>query len=190
MTDEQRTVMIQGFADTDNGELAKRLGVDVKTISLWGRILGLDKSRAYRERVRRESEIMRGPNVIRAGRLPQDIEAFMLKYFATTRNEDMAAHIGVDKKTVHRWSKRLGLVKDRGSALQPLPAGLPPLSVKPKMTKDEVLEIIREIYPDGDVWRICEKTGYSFGVIENLAHLYGIRRHLTKGTVPSVRKSD
>ena len=178
MTDEQRAVLMERFAETRTDVLARELGVCYRTLCRWAAELGLTKSQDFRTGIsaiggERCSEHY-GDKHPKPGRpiLDDDMRAYMQQHFATTPNMVLARVLGVNDRTVRRWASALGLKKDsevielhRRSQIMPTP--------------EEwfcTVATIRELYPDGRDEEIAERTGYTIGYIGDIAKRYGIQR--------------
>lgn len=170
LTTKQIELLRQRYADTDDEVLAKEFGVRPSVIKCHAIRFGLMK--------RSKNHPVRRSKVIREGIIPPDIEAFMRKYFALTFVRSMAEYLGVCETTVRRWAKRLGLKRSRDIVLQSLPDTLPPLTIKTrvKLLEDEILKVLREMYPEGMDDKIREVTGLHIRNIRSLARQNGIRR--------------
>ena len=117
MTDEQREAMIARFPETRTEVLAGEFGVCYRTVCRWAVELGLKKTRRFRAA---SSAAARTACTKRYyGQPPKpfqsqvtDNEAFMRQHFATTMNGELAQLLGVNERTIRRWSQDLGLRKD------------------------------------------------------------------------------
>lgn len=117
MTDEQREAMIARFPETRTEVLAEEFGVCYRTVCRWAVKLGLKKTRRFRAA---SSAAARTVSTKRYyGQPPKpfqsqltDNEAFMRQHFATTMNGVLARLLGVNERTIRRWSQDLGLRKD------------------------------------------------------------------------------
>lgn len=123
MTDEQREAMIARFPETRTEVLAEEFGVCYRTVCRWAVKLGLKKTRRFRAA---SSAAARTVSTKRYyGQPPKpfqsqvtDNEAFMRQHFATTMNDALARLLGVNERTIRRWSQDLGLRKDMRVIIQ------------------------------------------------------------------------
>ena len=117
MTDEQRAAMIARFPETRTEVLADEFGVCYRTVCRWAVWLGLKKTQRFRMAA---SAAARTACMKRYyGEPPKpwqsqitDNEAFVREHFATTMNGVLAELLGVNERTIRRWSQDLGLEKD------------------------------------------------------------------------------
>ena len=101
----------------------------------------------------------------------------MNDHCAYTRNEDLAAHFGVDVKTIRRWARRLNLVKSEEFMRATRGHG----NNKYYTKEQEAWRIqrIAEVYPDADgkgMHILAEELGISVSHIRRLAIENGVRR--------------
>ena len=117
MTDEQRAAMIARFPETRTEVLAGEFGVSYRTVCRWAVELGLKKTRRFRAASSAAARTVCTKHYY--GQPPKrfqsqvtDNEAFMRQHFATTTNDVLARLLGVNERTIRRWSQDLGLRKD------------------------------------------------------------------------------
>ena len=101
LTAEQIELLRIRYADTDNDVLAEEFGVPSRMIGYQAVRLGLKKRSPYRPK--------QGPNKLRNGRLPTEIESFIRDNHAVMDDMSLARRFGVADRTVRRWAKLLGL---------------------------------------------------------------------------------
>lgn len=117
MTDEQREAMIARFPETRTEVLAGEFGVSYRTVCRWAESLGLKKTRRFRaaSSAAAKKACLKhyyGQPPKRGRSQLTDNEAFMRQHFATTMNGVLARLLGVNERTIRRWSQDLGLRKD------------------------------------------------------------------------------
>lgn len=123
MTDEQREAMIARFPETRTEILAEEFGVCYRTVCRWAVELGLKKTRRFRTAASAAARTVCTKHYY--GQPPKrfqsqvtDNEAFMRQHFATTMNGELARLLGVNERTIRRWSQDLGLRKDMRVIIQ------------------------------------------------------------------------
>lgn len=123
MTDEQREAMIARFPETRTEILAEEFGVCYRTVCRWAVELGLKKTRRFRTAASAAARTVCTKRYY--GQPPKpfqsqmtDNEAFMRQHFATTKNGVLARLLGVNERTIRRWSQDLGLRKDMRVIIQ------------------------------------------------------------------------
>lgn len=117
MTDEQREAMIARFPETRTEVLAEEFGVCYRTVCRWAVKLGLKKTRRFRTAASAAAKkaYLEHYNEQPPKRFQSQVtdnEAFMRQHFATTMNGVLARLLGVNERTIRRWSQDLGLRKD------------------------------------------------------------------------------
>lgn len=117
MTDEQREAMMARFPETRTEVLAGEFGVSYRTVCRWAVKLGLKKTRRFLAAASAAARTVSTKHYY--GQPPKrgrsqltDNEAFMRQHFATTMNDVLARLLGVNERTIRRWSQDLGLRKD------------------------------------------------------------------------------
>lgn len=123
MTDEQRDAMIARFPETRTEVLAGEFGVCYRTVCRWAVKLGLKKTRRFRTSASAAArkaclKHYNGQPPKRFQSQVTDNEAFMRQHFATTMNGVLARLLGVNERTIRRWSQDLGLRKDMRVIIQ------------------------------------------------------------------------
>lgn len=178
MTDEQKAVLLERYADTRTAELAQEFGVGYFTVSRWARVLGLTKSEDFRKGVSSVATVgfvkRYGGKVGQSRHIKLDDvkREYMRKYFATTLTPVLAETMGVNVRTVRRWAKIMGLKKDREVIQMHKTATQRPTPEK----WFQIVATISELYPDGRDKEAARLTGYSKIYIGVIARKYNIRR--------------
>ena len=181
MTKEQRELLIARYPTTRTKELADKLGVGYWTVSRWALKLGLKKSKDFKSRMSllaAQRYKNRYPDASRGKRysmLDDEKETFMRKHFSNTPDADLAHELGVNDRTIRRWASKLGLKKDKEWANMCRSCN----RAHTPEQRFQIVEIIRELFPDGHDKEIMERTGYSRQHICNIARKYGISRSAT-----------
>lgn len=117
MTDEQKALMMERYADTRTEVLAQQLGVNYRTVCRYAVALGLTKSENFKKMV---SKTAGKKGVKKYGVAPRNYKtifdeekkSYLQQHFATTPTTVLAAKLGVNDRTVRRWAQSLGLTKN------------------------------------------------------------------------------
>lgn len=181
--------MSLGLKPQDKRQLASFNGIDVKrrcavsranyyTVSRKAKRLGVQKTDAFmRSSWQKGSKpwTMHGEE---RRRFKTDADAYMREHFADTDNATLAAHFGVDVKTVRRWARRLGLQKTDEFMRQ---ARGRRANTKYYTPEQETYRLRRvaEVYPDGteeELQELAKELGVKRNTLAGLAQKCGIRR--------------
>jgi len=174
--------MRRDYPDRLTADMAEEMDVNYYTVSRRAARLGVGKSEAFMHTAFKKGA-KGGWRVKGEGRAKWKAAAdeYMKAHFATTKNDELAATLGTDPKTIRRWARRLGLVKSDEFMREARSRGH--AKIRQGYYTPEHLawreQRIREVYPDGDAEQIealCKELGCSRGWLEKLAHDAGIRR--------------
>ena len=161
--------MREHFADTRNEDIARRFGVDVKTVRRWARRLGLVKSGAFMQAVCGKKKVYYTDEhqAWRRQRMEEvwpDGDDAALKALAEELGVSMSGLQGLAVKFgIHRSPERVREARLRGIA---------------RLTKygPEVIAALGEYYPDHTTAECAERFGISASVISQLAIKHGMRK--------------
>jgi transposase len=161
------------FRNRPTEEIARECGLSYRTVARIASQNGVRKSGEFMRS--RFASGGRSGNWKRCKRT-EDWDAYMKEHFPDTGNTELAAHFGVDVKTVRRWARRLGLQKSEafmnGSRLK----GKVFYKQEYKERRDAR---IAEVYPDGDdeaLRRLADELGISVTSVGRMARKIGIYR--------------
>lgn len=165
----------QEYPDRPTEAMAQEMDVNYYTVSRRATRLGVGKSSAFMHASWKKGGGKKG---CKAAKKTEPSDAYLQKHFATTNNETLARHFGVDVKTVRRWARRLGLVKSETFMQEARLRGISKTYYTPEQIAFRNRRIA-EVYPDGDnkaLQRLSEELGIGLGHIKTLAHRIGVRR--------------
>lgn len=165
------------YAGRRTADLADEVERNYYTVSRKAKRLGVGKTDAFmRSSWQKGSKpwTMHGEE---RRRFKTDADAYMREHFADTDNATLAAHFGVDVKTVRRWARRLGLQKTDEFMRQARGKG----GYKHYTPEQEAYRLrrIAEVYPDGseeDLQALAEEFGVGLYTIRLIAWQHGILR--------------
>lgn len=170
------------YPDRPTADMAEEMGVNYYTVSRRAARLGVGKCKAFMHTAFKKGA--KGGWKVKGearAKYKANADEYMRAHFATTKNDDLAATLGTDPKTIRRWARRLGLVKSDEFMREARSRGLAKIH-QGYYTPEHLawrLQRIRDVYPDGDAEQIealCEELGCSKGWLIHLAQEAGIRR--------------
>lgn len=167
----------QEFPDRPTSELAGDMQENYYTVSRRATRLGVSKSAAFMHTSWKKGGGKKGCKVAKK---TEPSDAYLQEHFATTKNETLATHFGVDVKTVRRWARRLGLVKSDEFMQAARSKGC--AGGHPFYTPEQIAyrkRRIAEVYPDGNeeaLCRLADELGVKRESINSMASSFGIRR--------------
>ena len=166
------------YPDRPTEAMAEELDMNYYTVSRKAKRLGVSKSETFMHASWKKGGNKNGRNV--KAELREAIVKYMQAHFADTRNEDLARLFSVDVKTVRRWARRLGLVKD--DAFMRVCRAKGRLGGRPFYTKEQIAHRnrrIAEVYPDADdetLQHLADELGVCVETVRHLACEAGIHR--------------
>lgn len=165
-----------GFPDRPTAAMAQEMNVNYYTVSRRATRLGVGKSETFMHTSWGKGS-KKGRKHVKS---TEASDVYLQEHFATTKNETLAKHFGVDVKTVRRWARRLGLMKSEAFMQKARDRG----HCNRRYYTDEQMAYrnrrIAEVYPDGDekaLQRLSEELGLSSGRIQALAYSIGVKRN-------------
>lgn len=164
----------QEFPDRPTEAMGQEMDVNYYTVSRRATRLGVGKSAAF-------MHTSWGKGSKKGRKLSKITEAsdtYLQEHFATTKNETLAKHFGVDVKTVRRWARRLGLVKSEAFMQEARRRRKGCTYYTPEQIAYRNRRIA-EVYPDGDeeaLQRLSDELGVGLGRIRILANSIGLKR--------------
>lgn len=164
------------FPDRKTEEMAQEMDVNYYTVSRRATRLGVGKSEKFMHTSWKKGGSKKGCKNTKHTELS---DAYLREHFANTKNEALAAHFGVDVKTIRRWARRLGLVKSEAftQASRGWRSGIPFYSREYIAYRNKR---IAEVYPDGDkdaLQQLSDELGISQQSIGCLAYRIGLKRN-------------
>lgn len=169
------------YPDRPTEAMAQEMDVNYYTVSRRATRLGVGKSEAFMHTSWKKGSSKKGgwKKTTEREKVCEAKDKYLQEHFATTKNETLAKHFGVDVKTIRRWARRLGLVKSEAFMQEARGRGQGSTYYTPEQIAYRNRRIA-EVYPDGDeeaLKRLSEELGVGFGCIKNLAHRIGVKRN-------------
>lgn len=174
--------MRRDYPDRLTADMAEEMGVNYYTVSRRAARLGVGKSEAFMHTAFKKGAKV-GWKVKGEARAKYKANAdeYLRAHFATTKNDELAATLGTDPKTIRRWARRLGLVKSDEFMREARSRGHAKIH-HGYYTPEHLAwreQRIRDVYPDGDAEQIealCEELGVNRHGLRQLVHELGIHR--------------
>lgn len=167
------------YPDRPTEALAQEMDVNYYTVSRRATRLGVGKSAAFMHTSWKKGGGRKG---CKAAKYAEPSDAYMQEHFATTKNETLAKHFGVDVKTVRRWARRLGLVKSEAFMRDARAKGSCG-NRKAFYTPEQIAwrnRRIAEVFPDADddaLQQLADELGVKLSSVYCLAHRIGVKRN-------------
>lgn len=171
----------QEYPDRKTEAMAQEMDVNYYTVSRRATRLGVGKSAAFMRTSWQKGSAKKGgwKKTTEREKVSEAKDKYLQEHFATTKNETLAKHFGVDVKTIRRWARRLGLVKSKEFW-----NGVYKKARRCKYYTPEQIAYrnrrIAEVYPDGDeeaLQRLSEELGIKVDSIQTLANSIGLKRN-------------
>lgn len=169
---DSESYLREHFADTRSEDIARHLGVDVKTVRRWARRLGLVKSEAFMQKSRTKGGLRNGyytpeQEAWRKQRIaevyPDGDEAAMQR---------LADELGVACSTIVKLACRYGIRRSEAS----MQAFKAKAAERATRYGPEFVEELRAYYPTHTNEECAERFGMSKGSVFQLARRHGIRK--------------
>jgi len=178
----------QEYPDRPTEAMAQEMGVNYYTVSRRATRLDVGKSAAFMHTSWQKGSAKKGgwKKTSEREKVCEAKDKYLQEHFATTKNETLAKHFGVDVKTIRRWARRLGLVKSEAFMQEARDRG----RRKSYYTPEQIAyrnRRIAEVYPDGDeeaLQRLSEELGIGLGCIKALAHRIGLKHNRIEKYTP------
>lgn len=170
------------YPDRLTADMAEEMGVNYYTVSRRAARLGVGKSEAFMHTAFKKGA--KGGWKVKGearAKYKANADEYMKAHFATTKNDELAATLGTDPKTIRRWARRMGLVKSDEFMRECRSRGHAKIR-QGYYTPEHLawrLQRIRDVYPDGDAEQIealCEELGVNRHGLRRLVHELGIHR--------------
>lgn len=166
----------QDFPDRPTEAMAQEMHLNYYTVSRRATRLGVGKSAAFMHTSWKKGGNKKG---CKRGKRTEPSDTYLREHFANTKNETLAARFGVDVKTIRRWARKLGLVKDKEFMRKCNSNGK---SGKTFYTTEQISwrnQRIADVYPDADdetLQRLADELGIGVMRICTLASRIGVVR--------------
>lgn len=165
----------QDFPDRPTEEMAQDMDLNYYTVSRRATRLGVGKSSAFMHTSWKKGGSKKG---CKRDKRTEPSDTYLREHFANTKNETLAARFGVDVKTIRRWARRLGLVKDKEfmSKCSSSKKG------KSFYTPEQIAwrnQRIADVYPDADdetLQRLADDLGVGVRRVRRIANSIGVAR--------------
>ncbi len=176
LTEEQKEVLRERYANTRTLELADLLGVGYYSVCRTAASMGLRKSQAFIAAMSANANKVfmakYGKRSSKKAVLTEDGEAWLRAHYATDPDVECAQHLDINQRTVRRYAKRLGLEKEQAAVNRRRAAAL----LMPAEERAAINGAIRKHYPDANLQELSRTLGYSVGTIRWMACNLGVHR--------------
>lgn len=176
LTEEQKEVLRERYADTRTQELADLLGVGYYSVCKAAASMGLRKSPAFCAAMSANANkalmAKYGKRSSKKAVLTEDGEAWLRAHYATEPDVECAKYLGISPRTVRRYAKRLGLKKEQAAVNRRRAVAL----LMPAEERAAINAAIKKHYPDANLQELSRTLGYSVGTIRGMAGNLGVHR--------------
>lgn len=171
----------QDFQDRPTEAMAQDMDLNYYTVSRRATRLGVGKSSAFMHTSWKKGGNKKGgwKKTSERKKDREVADTYLCKHFANTKNDVLAARFGVDVKTIRRWARKLGLVKDKEFMSKCNSSGK---KGKSFYTPEQIAwrnQRIADVYPDADnetLQRLANELGVGVGRIHQIANSIGVVR--------------
>lgn len=172
------------YPDRPTEAMAKEMEVNYYTLSHRATRLGVSKSAEFMHTSWKKGSKKKGgwKDAGERGKRIETADKYMQEHFAHTKNETLAAHFGVDVKTIRRWARRLGLVKSETFMRDARAKGCCG-NKKAFYTPEQIAwrnRRIAEVFPDADddaLQQLADELGVKLRFVYRLANQIGVKRN-------------
>lgn len=168
--EEADVYMREHFTDTKNEDIARRFGVDVKTVRRWARRLGLVKSEEFMHAARSNKKKAYYTDKHQAWRRQRMEEVYPDGDDAAL--EALAKELGLSMRGLRHLANEFGIHRSQELVREKRRIAC----ISRAKYGPEVIAALREYYPDHTTAECAEHFGIKTGVISQLAIKHGMRK--------------